>query len=340
MKYSLFFVFFLLLVACDRIPGNSVVVTDFPVSEKLKGDTVNYFDSELGILDIKDAGKYWLCRSHRTDYHFAVFSKEGLGKVAELCVNGRGAGEFIAPTYSSQYVTEDGDLKIWILERALSEFVKINVDKSIREDSIFIEEKYPLLALTRNSFRDLFYYGDSLFMGTSDDGACLHVLLDWKKKEVKNIEPILKFPDNFDVHGISQSVSVKHPSKPLMVSAFYNFPQIDFMDGKGNVYKTVFYKEMIKPMQVTDSQEDELFFADVCSSTQYVYVLYNRESEVEDDINTKESKILVFDWEGTPIREYCIPYASSICWNGALHQLYVLNPGKEFYNTTVYSLDD
>lgn len=340
MKNAVLIFSFFLVMACNNMPENSVVVTDFPVSEKLKGDTVNYFDSELGILDIKDAGKYWLCRSHRTDYHYAVFSKSGLEKVAELCVNGRGPGEFIAPAYFSQYGIEDGDLKIWILERALSEFVKIDVDKSIREDSVFVEEKYPLASLTRSSFRDLFYCGDNLFMGTSDDGECLHVLLDWKKGEVKNVEPVLKFPNHFDVHSISQSVSAKHPSKPLMVSAFYNFPQIDFVNGDGKIYKTVFYKEMIKPVQVTDSQEDELFFSDVCGSARYVYVLFNRESAVEENINPDLSKILVFDWEGKPVREYDIPYASSICWDEGSNRLYALNPGKEFYNTTVYTLNN
>ena len=333
-------VFLFLIVACQKMPENFLVVTEFPVSEKLKGDTVHYFDSELGILDIKDAGKYWLCRSHRTDYHFALFSKDGSEKVAELCVKGRGAGEFIAPAYFSQYATESGHLKIWILERALSEMIKINVDKSIQADSICIEEKFPLVTLTRNSFRDLFYWGDSLFMGTSDDRECLHLLLDWKNREVKSVEPVLKFPDRFDVHSISQSVSAKHPSKPLMVSAFYNFPQIDFIGDDGKIYKTVFYKEMIKPMQVTASQEDELFFADVCCNARYVYVLYNRESSVEEDINPDESKILVFDWEGVPVREYNIPYASSICLDEGINRLYALNPRKEAYNTTIYVLNE
>lgn len=115
MRFSICFFLFILLVSCDKTPENSIIVTGFPLSEKLKGDTVDYFDSELGILNINDAGKYWLCSSHRTDYHFAVYSKSNIEKVAELCVNGRGAGEFIAPAYFSQYVTEGGDLKIWIL---------------------------------------------------------------------------------------------------------------------------------------------------------------------------------------------------------------------------------
>lgn len=340
MKYSISVFLLFLLFACDRKPKNRVVITDFPVSERLVGDSVDSFDTELGILDIKDAGKYLLCRSHRTDYHYAVFSKDSLRKVAELCVNGRGPAEFIAPAYFSQYVTEDGHLKIWILERALAEFVKIDVDRSIQEDTIFIDEKYPLVTVTRNSFRDLFYCGDSLFMGTSDDRECSHVLLDWKNREIKHIEPVMKFPDNFDVHSIAQSVSAKHPSKPAMASAFYNFPQIDFIDGEGNIYKTVFYKEMIKPLQVTASQEDEQFFSDICSSSRYVYVLYNRESSEDEDIVPDESSVLVFDWNGTPVKEYRIPYASSICLDESSKRLYALNPGKETYNTMIYSLND
>lgn len=340
MKYSVYIFFLILWTACDRMPKNTVVIADFPVSERLVGDSIDSFDTELGILDIKDAGKYLLCRSHRTDYHYAVFSKDSLGKVAELCANGRGPGEFIAPAYFSQFVIEDGHLKIWILERALAEFVKIDVDRSIQEDSIFIDEKYPLVTVTRNSFRDLFYCGDSLFMGTSDERECSHLLLDWKNREVKYIDPVMKFPDNFDVHSISQSVSAKHPTKPVMASAFYNFPQIDFIDREGNIYKSVFYKEMIKPLQVTASQEDEQFFSDICSNSRYVYVLYNRESSGDEDIEPEESGVLVFDWNGTPVKEYRIPYASSICLDESSNRLYALNSGKETYNTMIYSLND
>lgn len=329
-----------ILLACDKLPENSVIVDSFPFSEKLSGDTVNYFDSELGILDIKLAGKYWICSSHRTDYHFAIYSKDNFEKVAEICKNGRGPNEFLAPAYYSQYVIEEGDVKIWILERDKSEFMKINLDKSIREDSICVDQKYPVSKLVRNSFRDLFYCGDSLFIGTIDAQSCQHLLLDLGHPNVQTVEHALKFPKNFNPHNISQSISAKHPTKPLIASAFFNFPQIDFINSEGKIYKTVFYKEVIKPSQVTDSQSEECFFSDIYGDSDYVYLLLNRESLTETGLNPNESSVLVFNWNGEPVQEYKIPYASSICIDNVSHKLYALNPRKEYYNTTVYSLNN
>lgn len=333
---NIYFMFCLLLFSCKTLPENAIILTEFPEVRYLEGDTVNYFDSELGIMSFHDAGKYIICGSHRTDYHFAVYEKNTFNKAAELFKAGRGPGEFIAPIYWSQYTVEDNHVKIWVLERALSKYMKVDLDKSIHCDSVCIDEQYILPQFTRLSFRDVFFLQDSFLFATEDNQDCKHVFLDLKTKHVSFVEHTLEFPDNFNPHGFSQSLSVKHPEQMRMASVFYNFPQIDFIQ-KGKIYRTVFYERMISPRQVDNNQQDDNFFSGICSDSKYVYALYNRDSLSSEEIKN-ESSVFVFTWQGEPVSEYKISYASYVFVDSESRLLYALNPRKEYYNTTIYRL--
>lgn len=103
------------------------------------------------------------------------------------------------------------------------------------------------------------------------------------------------------------------------------------------IYKTVFYKEIIIPRQANMSQSEYEYFNCVCSDSNYVYALYNPYNATEDTyLNTSE--ILVFSWQGEPVRKYVIPFATYICIDAENQRLYALNTQKEPFNTTVYAL--
>ena len=127
MKKNILIINILIILcsACNRIPKHATLIENFPASCTLQGDSIRNFDNELGIMAILNAGNYFVCPSHRTDFHFAVYQKDNLQKVGEILPQGRGAGEFIAPAYFSQYKIESNETKIWILEQALNQYLKI-----------------------------------------------------------------------------------------------------------------------------------------------------------------------------------------------------------------------
>ena len=327
---------FIACMACNRLPEQAVLVEDFPATYTLQGDSIRNFDDELGIMAILNAGDYFLCPSHGTDYHFAVYQKDSLQKVGNILPQGRGAGEFMAPAYFNQYDQENGETKIWILERTLNQYLKVNLTKTLLDDSLYIEKYYDLSSFKSYTYRDMYVLNEDLLFATREDQDCKHVFLHLKEKQQQEIDFSLPFVDCPSAFYIAQTISAKHPALPYFVSAYFHLPQIDFMNEQG-IYKTIFYKEIIIPRQTNMSQSEYEYFNCVCSDSNYVYALYNPYNATEDTyLNTSE--ILVFSWQGEPVRKYVIPFATYICIDAENQRLYALNTQKEPFNTTVYAL--
>ncbi len=330
---NILYIFLLALAGCHTMPQNSVIIEDFPITQKLKGDSIQVFDEELGITGLYDAGDFILCASHRTDYHFSVYSKNNCRKLKNIFKVGRGAGEFIAPAYFAQYQTENKETKIWILERALNRFFKINLTQTITQDSLYIEEEYDLASFRNSDYRAMYLLKDHLLLATEDQQDCKHTLLNLIEKKKEIIPTALPFSDRANVHEISQVVSTKHPTRSYIASAFFNFPQIDFFNEHGR-YKTIFYPEVIFPRQTTIKQRDDEYFNNICCDTNFVYALYNPNGR----LNNPDSEILVFSWQGEAVGKYIIPFATFICIDQQNNRLYAMNPRKENYNTYIYDL--
>lgn len=326
-------IFFFALAGCHTIPQHSVVIEDFPWTKNWEGDSINSFDEELGITGLYDAGDFILCASHRTDYHFSVYSKNEHHKLKDIFKVGRGAGEFIAPAYFSQYQTVDEETKIWILERALNRFFKINLNRTIAHDSLYIEEEYDLSAFRNSDYRAMYLLEDNLFFATEDQHDCKHVFLRPVEKEKEIIPPAFQFPKRPDIHEISQVISTKHPTESYIASAFFNFPQIDLLNEQGR-YKTIFYPKVIYPRETTMNQRDDEYFNHICCDTNFIYALYNPTNQD----NNSDSEILIFSWQGEAVGKCVIPFATFIFIDRQNNRLYAMNPRKETYNTFIYDL--
>lgn len=323
----------IILISCNSIPKNSVVIKNFPYTTTLKGDSVTFFDEELGIMGFNDAGNFILCSSHGTEYHYSVYTKDSHSKVGDILKEGRGPEEFIAPDYFSQYKIENKETKIWILERARNKYFKINLTKTLLQDSLFIEKEYNLSSFRNTQYRDMYHLNENLLFATEDQQDCKHTYLDLTNNKKKIIPPILSFPNHFNIHEISQTISTKHPVKPLIASTFFNFPQIDLINEK-EIYKTIFYPKVIFPRETSITQREEEYFNSICCDTNFIYALYNPTYT----LNGKISEILVFSWQGNAICKYIIPFSTYIFIDAKNKRLYALNAQKEIYNTTLYHL--
>lgn len=332
MKNTLF-ILSIVLYACNTIPENSIIVENFPSTILLKSDSITNFDDELGLMALYDAGNFILCNSHKTAYHYSIYSKDSLYKLCNILKEGRGPGEFIAPDYFSQYQIENKETKIWILERAINKYFKINIDKTITQDSLFIEKDYDLKPFRNTDYREMYHINENLLFATEDQQDCQHVLLHLLKNEKEFIPLSLPFPNRPNVHEISQNISTKHPTKSYIASAYFNFPQIDLIDA-GKIYKTIFYKKVIFPLETSSAQSNDEYFNCICSDTNFIYVLYNPTS----DTPPKTSDILVFSWQGEAICKYVIPYSTYFFIDGKKNCLYTINTQKETYNTYICNL--
>ena len=178
MKQIIYLLVSIIYSSCQSLPNNTIIINDFPSSIHLKGNENQYFDKELGIISLQTTNRYFICNTHRTDYHFSIYSKDTIIKRINLCKKGRGSNEFIAPAFFSQFENQNNQTKIWVLDRAVSQLVKINIDLSIKEDKTYIEESLSLLDYIRFPLKDIFFINDTLLFGTEDNDECRHFLLN------------------------------------------------------------------------------------------------------------------------------------------------------------------
>lgn len=339
MKQIICILIGILYIGCQYLPKNVIIVNTFPSSQHIKGNEMQTFDNELGIISLQSTDRFYICGSHKTDYHFSIYSKENMAKVTDLCKRGRGPNEFIAPAFYSQYETENNQIKIWVLDRATSQLAKINLDQSIEKGETHIEKSFSLLDYTRFSLREVFLLNDTLLFGTEDYKACKHMLLNLKDSSINYIPQTINFSESYDPFPISQTISTYSPDKKYIASAYFNFPRIDFIDDKGEIFKIIFYKEYINPLSVNLSQESEEYFSAICSDQKYIYALYNRENIEQNEIKTNSS-IFVFTWNGEPIKECIIPYATYINIDKQTQTLLAIDINKEKNIVTSYLLND
>jgi len=331
MRYFII-LFIVTIMACNTTPHNHVIIQKLPNTQKLHGYSTTKFDNEFGIIALYTTENYYICQSHRTDYHFFIYNKKDTTKIGDLCPKGRGANEFIAPIYLSQYVLENQETKIWILDRATSRFYKINIDKSIKENKTYIEKSISIRHYHKNYVRELFQLNDTLFLGTDDQHLCKHFLLNTRDSVIQYLEADTKFAPAINPFTIFQNVSTYNVNSKQIATSYFCLPKINFINVHSKSMKIIHYKTHINPLKITQKQENEEFFHTICSNPQFVFALYNHES------NENKSSILVFTWEGNPVCEYIIPYATHITFDQTKNTIIAININKEKEIVTLYPL--
>lgn len=218
-------------------------------------------------------------------------------------------------------------------------FHLINIEKSIHEKKTYIETTLSLADYNRQSFRELFQLNDSTIFGTEDFKECKHFYINLRDSGIKYINPMFKFADDPDPFPIAQTISTINPKNRYIASAYFNFPQIDLINNTGNIYKTILYNEYINPRHVTPLHANEEYYSTISSDSDYIYALYNRGNSLVDEIKTTSS-IFVFSWDGVPVCEIKIPYATYLCVDPIEHILYSIDINKEDHIVSKLSLHE
>ena len=94
----------------------------------------------------------------------------------------------MAPAYFNQYDQENGETKIWILERTLNQYLKVNLTKTLLDDSLYIEKCYDLSSFKSYTYGDMYVLNEVLLFATREDQECKHVFLHLKEKQQQEID--------------------------------------------------------------------------------------------------------------------------------------------------------
>lgn len=333
------------VVSCGRQEINSDhrVISKFPRTIALPdGDTCFAFDSDYGLINLSAAGEYLVGTLRKRERHFVVYTTDSIPRQAGLFgTSGKGPTEMMAPAYYGQWSCEDQQTKIWIYDRIKAEFVKVNIDSTLRDGRTIIEQKYDFHTGEIPDIRNLFYVCDTLLVGTVESDRCPMFRYNPVSRRISYLPETMNFDPGLapqTLQEITQNLCAYNPQKRTVVSVAFSFPQVDFRPIDSLRFTTLFIDRILMPEQCI-AQPRRTYFASVCGDSKYVYALWLDQDDDDFGDIEKPSSVLVFDWGGNPVaRLEFAEYILGIAIDPTSARLFALNYYHDEHPVMVYNL--
>lgn len=302
---NLVFVLLLLLTACN---GSSDKVV-FKENVQATSDALSEAFISMPI-EIKKEGDSLYVSVFKGDSLLHCYNIKGQRWEKQMLPQGQGANEFLSPI---EFFFSNASLFIhnrWHFTAKNYKFDKQNLS---------ISEQSELLRLPMNVDK-MYPIGNSRFVASGVFEDCRFLILD---KEGKQLAKCGSFPDFLDGEDaipnsakamFHQSAFGYHPSLKRLACATSNV--LEFWDESSDTlklhkrlllapYHYVFESTPDGVWANNDNPEAAIGTRGIAVSGEYVYVLYNPNTHKMHDENaeTENSEIWMFDWEGNPVRK-------------------------------------
>lgn len=349
----LFAVLLLMLTAVGCNNRDSKTLLDiFPKQIDLIGDICNIDDDSLAsIEDIQCNDSSLLVFDYHSGESFTLFDINSGKMVARFGTIGQGANEIPLGVYGN---LEENDFYIHYdqtgyIGKYNIDSLYTNVDLS---PSCLAKYKIQEAQLSR-----LVVMNDTLFLGAGTYKSEYQYLLFDKNSNVIDYAVDIYNVDENSLNKYHKFLSNqgklrKCPGKNQFVYSINYSSNIDFFEIRNNkidVIKSFRLKDpMYKPMQdgkynrMIPLDDNIIGYIDIAPTDKFVYALYADKKISEDNVGNDLSSniILVFDWEGNPIKQYKIDReAFYIAVDGVSQKLYaaVINQ-NEGWSIICYSI--
>lgn len=256
------------------------------------------------------------------DYHsgksFTLFDNNSGKAIGRFGKTGQGPNEIPLGTYG--YIEKDN---FFISSDEIGYIAKYNIDslsKNIDLDPVQLTR----YKIPEAQFSRIIPIDDSLFLGAGTYGSEFQYLLFDKSSNILdyNIEI-------YNAHDIAinkyhkflsnQGILRKRPNKKQFVYSIDYSSNIDFFEIKNNkilLTKSLRLKDPIYTAiqdnnlnRVIPANDNVIGYLDISTTENYVYALYTdkkiKENDTYNDFNS--NIILIFDWDGQPIKKYELP---------------------------------
>lgn len=309
---------FVFLTNCNRNEGNLLIVEKFPEEEKLIGHAIKditFFTKSNVNMVVVDT---FLAIQKREESIINIFSTSDYKPLAAFGKNGNGPNEFVFPTLLKQtsYDESNNSPVICVYDIVRRRFSEINVLNAVDKHTGKIFNELPLP--DNGKFFTYFSYRDNNLMVTSIENGPRLVIF---KDSTKSYQEISYLPSlSFDVRKEfetfkNHSSSLVNKKLGRIVSAPFFFGEIDFFDLNGKlISSTVFETQDNLKKSLTNTDEKgqwnpKYYIIDMQASDQHIYALnydnYQNDYVFYNNKCTSQS-ILVFDWNGNPVKKYLL----------------------------------
>lgn len=327
--YKIYILTFLsFCISCDSntIHGEYKIVELFNKSVSLeKGEPVSIIDTLTGVLDIHLHKDQLIVSKYKNPHFFSIvpLKLESNTPIIDFALKGKGANEFLSPVIC-ETIQQDNFFYLSILDRPKRELYKIDINKTIVDQKVYVEEKLSLpLTLFPEGCRTIFHIGNNEYVGVCDDIYSTPFRYTVQTEKVILGEHVFmplekKNPEYF---GIFQAQSSCNTTQKKIASAFFYFPMIEIWNYETDELLTIFYKNIIYPYQIDPINRQD-YFMDIYSTDDYIYALFLDSSTEKQHAR---STILVFNWNGDPILFLDAPYATTLLVSPDNSHIYLCN---------------
>ena len=312
--------------------------SDFGNSILLNGTTLEFDDLLMRPVDIIFQDSFLIMKNRGTEYHFHVFDPFDKKKKCELISFGSGPDEMIEPV-----ILSSDDRFIWILDKEKRAVSKCSLNISSDTSYINILKKV-----------DISEYADKAAI-LSDESIISVVLNPMMKRFCifNNIGQLVnnfgEYPEcNLDLTMYEKMEAffcdfiINHEKQKIFMS-YKQTDLIDIYNLEGQLIKRMHGPDVFLPFVKQEQNGDyikvksqygktrDAYFVPRSAKNE-VFVLYSGRVYDRDIVSYLNNTILVFDWEGNPIRAYKLDepiYSFDVDYNN--RTIYALSDNPDFH---------
>jgi hypothetical protein len=295
------------VLSCTKSNNNKA---DFPETQTLVGEkimTINPY--MLGSMEVVD--NLLVVINSRGEHIFQIYNTGTDSLILEIGKKGKGPGEFFDPTLAlhSNISNNNKGKTIEIFDVYRRRLTNINMSSTLKLDSLVYNEVR--LPNSIGVVNRVFYRSDSViyYEGEDEGRFCIYNIHDSSKMKIPYSTPTLDFNiDKVYEKYIFKSEVEINISRKIIVTAPLAMGRLDFFDLKGEyLHSSVFENPESLEEAIARHQEDDIkrYIGDIKSDTDKIYALnmnfYSNKKNIEQNI---KSELLLFKWNGTPIKRY------------------------------------
>jgi hypothetical protein len=285
----------------------------------------------------------------REEKFFKIYSTQTYQLLGEFGMEGDGPSEFRFP-YLSKEIWYSGDIPTLnqIYDYRLNGHYTVSIPE-VLEGGVF--ERNPM-SVTNSHINYFYFKNDDYLLSTTDDtGRFFHYDYLTGRSTIIPYIPKTEFPivENDDLKLVYRSAVMANEKRNLIAAAPYLLGQIDFFDLKGNYLRTTHFEksEGLRNALATRKTNSNLFdtkvfIADMDATPDLIYGLSrnNFGKKINNPEIRSPHKILVFNWEGRPVKEFILSdgrYVFSIAVDEKNKRIFAYCPEEEGNNLFVYN---
>nr|WP_235317803.1 BF3164 family lipoprotein [Porphyromonas gulae] len=225
--------------------------------------------------------------------------------VDSICPRGEGPEEYLDPTVC-EYNYTTGNLSI--LESGKSLLREISIAESLQTGLTVVKEQ--------RSYRASGKYLWNLF--STNSGKELAYVVEGMTYAYYQIEPGKQLTED-DLRSVpielaelykpnaiymTQSLSTLNPEKGVTFVSYANMCRFDLISVEEGLLNTLYFKEKKTANEAADAMKKILqwYNWDIASTKEYIYLGYALEERMDEEEELEQTHILVFDWEGNPVK--------------------------------------